>query len=73
MLVTVTSIGKTPTPEQGVQNQLWAATVDKKVLKSGAFYEPVGELGKPSKYSQDKQLAAELWEWTQKQLEGHEL
>jgi NAD(P)-dependent dehydrogenase (short-subunit alcohol dehydrogenase family) len=45
MLVAVTSIGKTPTPEQGVQNQLWAATVDKKALKSGAFYEPVGELG----------------------------
>lgn len=45
MLVAVTSIGKTPIPEQGVQNQLWAATVDKKALKSEAFYEPVVELG----------------------------
>lgn len=72
-LVAVTNIGTILTPEQGVQNQLWAATVDKKELQSGAYYEPVGRLGKPSKYSQDEHLVSELWDWTQKQLEGHNL
>lgn len=73
MLVAVTNIGNILTPEQGVQNQLWAATVNKDLLQSGAYYEPVGQLGKPNKYSQDKNLAGELWSWTQKQLEGHEI
>lgn len=72
-LVAVITIGTILTLEQGVQNQLWAATVDKKDLQSGAYYEPVGQLGKPSKYSQDKHLATELWDWTQKQLEGYNL
>ncbi len=72
-LVSVTHIGTILTPEQGAQNQLWAATVEKKDLQTGVYYEPVGRLGKPSKYSQDKHLASELWGWTQKQLEGHNL
>jgi NAD(P)-dependent dehydrogenase (short-subunit alcohol dehydrogenase family) len=33
MLVTLTNIGKMMTPEQGVQNQLWAATVDKRIWR----------------------------------------
>jgi NAD(P)-dependent dehydrogenase (short-subunit alcohol dehydrogenase family) len=73
MLVAVTNIGNILTPEQGVHNQLWAATVDKKGLQSGAYYERVGQIGKPSKYSEDTKLAGELFEWTQSQLEGHNL
>jgi NAD(P)-dependent dehydrogenase (short-subunit alcohol dehydrogenase family) len=73
LLVTLTTIGQVLTPEQGVHNQLWAATVNKKALQSGAFYERVGLIGKPSKYSQDEKLANELFEWTQSQLEGHNL
>jgi retinol dehydrogenase 12 len=56
-----------------VHNQLWAATVNKSDLQSGAFYEPVGKLGKHSKYSQDASLATELWDWTQNQLKNHEI
>ena len=63
LLINVTTIGKILTPEQGVHNQLWAATADKKAL----------QIGKPSKYSQDAKLASKLFEWTQSQLEGHNL
>ncbi len=73
MLLAVTNIGKIITPEQGVQNQLWAATVNKNDLRSGAFYEPVGQPGRSTEYSRDRKLATELWDWTQKQLEGHEV
>jgi NAD(P)-dependent dehydrogenase (short-subunit alcohol dehydrogenase family) len=73
LLITMTNIGKILTPEQGVHNQLWAATVDKKTLQSGAYYEHVGQIGKPTKYSQDAKLASKLFEWTQRQLEAHNL
>jgi NAD(P)-dependent dehydrogenase (short-subunit alcohol dehydrogenase family) len=73
ILVSVTNIGNILTPEKGVHNQLWAATVNKNDLQSGAFYEPVGKLGKHSKYSQDASLATELWDWTQNQLKNHEI
>lgn len=73
MLVAVPNIGKILTAEKGMQNQLWAATVDKSDLQSGAYCEPVGQLGKPSKYSQDERLATELWDWTQTQFQGHKV
>jgi NAD(P)-dependent dehydrogenase (short-subunit alcohol dehydrogenase family) len=73
ILVAVTNIGNILTPEQGVHNQLWAATVNKNEIRSGAYYEPVGKLGKHSKYSQDARLATELWDWTHNQLKNHEL
>ena len=73
MLVRLTNIGQMKSPEEGAQNSLWAATVDKKSLKSGAYYIPVAEPGKHKKLSQDTKLAQELWDWTQKELEGHQL
>lgn len=73
MLVLGTNIGKMKTVEQGTQNQLWAATVDKEDLQSNDYYEPIRLIGTPSTYSQDRRLAAELWEWTQNQLEGNNL
>ncbi|KAL9130024.1 MAG: hypothetical protein Q9175_007130 [Cornicularia normoerica] len=69
-IVYATASRKMVKPEEGVWNSLWAATTDKKNVKSGAFYEPVGELGKQSKFSVDTKLQAELWEYTQKQLQG---
>ncbi|ORY61260.1 uncharacterized protein BCR38DRAFT_494331 [Pseudomassariella vexata] len=41
--------------EEGVKNQLWAATAEG--VASGLHYEPVG-------------LAKNVWEWTQKELKG---
>lgn len=73
MIVRLTNIGKMKTLEEGAQNSLWAATTDKASLKSGTFYEPVGVPGKHSKLSQDTELAQQLWDWTQKELEAHEL
>ena len=70
-IVYATNVGKMVKPEEGVWNSLWAATTDKKNIKSGTFYEPVGEPGKQSKFSTDTKLQEELWEYTQKQLDGH--
>lgn len=56
--------------EEGVKNQLWA-TVGEGVT-SGLHYEPVGKVD-PSDQMNDAQLAAKVWEWTEKELEGQEL
>ena len=56
------------TVRQGVLNQLWAATARKGEMQSGAYYKPVGNQAKGGGYAQDKQLAAQLWEWTEKEL-----
>jgi len=69
--VLLMNIGRTTPVEEGAYNQLWAATCEKKLLKNGGYYEPVGVLAKRStKQSQDGKLAAKLWEWTQKQFEA---
>jgi len=54
--------------EQGVLNGIWACTVKREELSSGAFYEPVGQLGTHSKWSEDKVLARKLWDWTDEAL-----
>jgi retinol dehydrogenase-12 len=54
----------------GVRNQLWAATGHG--LTSGLHYEPVGKYA-PEGLMLDEQLAKEVWEWTQRELEGQEL
>ncbi|CAM1510555.1 Fc.00g008900.m01.CDS01 [Cosmosporella sp. VM-42] len=53
--------------EEGVKNQLWAATSDD--VTSGLHYEPVG-VHEPSGLMLDTELAKKVWEWTQKELEG---
>jgi len=53
----------------GTKNQLWAATSNDVV--SGTYYAPVGVTGKGSPLTEDKALAEKLWEWTEKELEGH--
>ena len=57
--------------EEGVKNQLWAGTADDAKIVSGEYYEPVGEGGRAEKGAVDMDLASELWDWTQKELEGH--
>ena len=55
--------------DQGAKNQVWAATAEG--VDSGVYYEPVGVKGKEGKLLKDKDLIRSLWEWTEKELEGH--
>lgn len=57
--------------EDGVKNQLWASFA--KPIAAGAYYEPVGVIGKASSYAKDEELAKKLWTWTETQLEGHSI
>lgn len=56
--------------EEGVKNQLWAATANE--VTSGLHYEPVG-VHEPSGLMLDTELAKKVWDWTQKELEGQEI
>lgn len=56
--------------DEGARSGLWTAFAGKEVVKNGAYYEPVAkEVDVPAKFSDKK--ADELWEWTNKELEGH--
>lgn len=59
------------TVEEGSKNSCWAATAQG--VQSGRYYEPIGVLGKGSKLSKDEELGRKLWEWTEKELKGHEV
>ncbi|KAG4025001.1 hypothetical protein MFRU_074g00070 [Monilinia fructicola] len=59
----------------GAKNQLWAAVANKgsgkgEIVK-GEYYTPVGISGNGNSYTTDEKLADELWEWTEKELEGY--
>ena len=72
LLVYVTNMGKVIKPEEGAYNQLWAVTAEKSKIINGALYEPVGLLSdKLDKTAKSEKLAAELWEWTENQLQGY--
>ncbi|TLS27896.1 hypothetical protein PpBr36_02064 [Pyricularia pennisetigena] len=58
------------TIEKGAYNQVWAATAAEGV-ETGTFYHPVGVKGKGSKASKDAGQKDVLWDWTQKELDGH--
>jgi NAD(P)-dependent dehydrogenase (short-subunit alcohol dehydrogenase family) len=72
-IVYLTNVGTMVTKEEGVENGIWACTVTRERLQSGRFYEPVGEVGRCSKWSKDEELAGKLWEWTDEALKGHEI
>lgn len=57
--------------DEGVKNQLWAATTED--LVSGMYYEPVGKVGAEKSPDGHSDMAAKLWAWTEKELEGQEL
>jgi NAD(P)-dependent dehydrogenase (short-subunit alcohol dehydrogenase family) len=63
-IVYLTNFNKMVSPEQGVKNGIWACTTPRERIESGAFYEPVGELGTHTKWSKDPVLAEKLWDWT---------
>ncbi|KAH6723578.1 hypothetical protein BKA61DRAFT_465995 [Leptodontidium sp. MPI-SDFR-AT-0119] len=56
--------------EEGAHNQLWAATA--KGVKSGELYYPVGQSVEGTELARNMDLAAELWEWTEKRFTGSE-
>ncbi|KAF3761758.1 NAD(P)-binding protein [Cryphonectria parasitica EP155] len=58
--------------EEGVKNQLWAATAPVASLVSGRHYEPVGKY-EPVGLMLDAELAKDVWNWTEKELEGQQL
>lgn len=52
----------------GAQNQLWAATGKKEEVVNGGLYYPIGVLNGGSPCARNKELADELWEYTEKEL-----
>lgn len=73
LIVYISQLGRLKTPAEGAYNQLWAATGKKGEggVVSGEYYEPVGVTGTHDKESKNQELAEELWEWTQKELEAY--
>lgn len=72
-LVKVTNIGGMITAEEGARNSLWAVTAPKDQIVDGEYYEPVGMPAKHVRLSQSRELAAQLWDWTEKELESYHL
>ena len=58
------------TVENGIRNHLWASTVAKGELVNGAYYEPVGVLGRESALARDEELAGKLGAWVEGELAG---
>lgn len=72
--VWLTTMGIRVPIEQCAWNQQWAATAPKsggeRTVVSGTFYQPVGVEGDLTKAGRNDDLARELWDWTQKELEA---
>jgi NAD(P)-dependent dehydrogenase (short-subunit alcohol dehydrogenase family) len=60
------------TPYEGAWLQEWLATTDRKDLSSGSFYYPGPRTTRGSRYAQSEELAAELYRWTQEELDTFE-
>ncbi len=59
------------TAEQGACNSLFAiASQEFKKQDIGEYFTPVGTKGKPSEKATNASLAAELWDWTEKEMQG---
>jgi NAD(P)-dependent dehydrogenase (short-subunit alcohol dehydrogenase family) len=55
---------------RGACNTLWAATAPKEQVRESPYWKPVGKKsGGSFWYAQKKDLAKELWEWTENELE----
>ena len=60
--------------ENGAHSQLWAATVPKDQVETGAYYTPVGVKSGASYltgYARDEKLADRLWDWTEEEFKKH--
>ncbi|KAK5175134.1 uncharacterized protein LTR77_000271 [Saxophila tyrrhenica] len=55
----------------GAHNSLWAATGPKGTVRTSYYWKPVGsKSGGSFWHAQKPKLAEELWDWTEKELEG---
>ena len=72
-LVYLAHLGQVKDPATGAWNQLWAVAVDKDKIVNGGFYEPVAIPGDHDNLSNNHELAAKLWEWTEKELEKYKV
>jgi NAD(P)-dependent dehydrogenase (short-subunit alcohol dehydrogenase family) len=72
LLIYATAWWKFVSVQEGAWNQVWAATVDKKEVVNGGYYEPVGRLkdGRLDGDARDEGLGERLWNWTEEALEG---
>lgn len=69
--VHLTTIGVKRKPEEGDWSQLWCVAAPKEELHAhnGDFYEPVGvHSTMKTKWSEDRELASKLWDYTEEQL-----
>ncbi|KAK8059479.1 Bli-4-like alcohol dehydrogenase [Apiospora saccharicola] len=55
--------------QDGIQNQLWAATSQDVI--SGEYYRHVGVKARMTKLARDDMLAEKLWQWTEVELENY--
>ncbi|KAK3348855.1 hypothetical protein B0T25DRAFT_546660 [Lasiosphaeria hispida] len=69
-LIKVVASAAFNTPANGAKGQIWAATAPSEAVINGEYYTPVGKLNGGTALSKDAGLAAKLWEWTEKELEG---
>jgi hypothetical protein len=57
------------TPEQGACTQLFAvASQNFSRDMNGGYLTPIAKVGKPSKKAEDKQLAIDLWKWSETEM-----
>jgi NAD(P)-dependent dehydrogenase (short-subunit alcohol dehydrogenase family) len=71
LIIARTLLGIGMVVEEGIKNQLWAATAPESSVVSGEFYEPVGKVGKSDKISKSTELAKKLWDWTEEELAAY--
>ncbi|WEW61410.1 NAD(P)-dependent short-chain dehydrogenase [Emydomyces testavorans] len=55
---------------QGSLNHLWAAGVERGVLRSGEYYTPVGVGGWGNEWAEDGEVGRRLWEWSEGEVGG---
>ena len=67
MFIKATTYFKAVGPEEAAWNGIWAATAAD--VESGVYYKPVGVKGPNGGKFGDEKVEAELWDWTQKELE----
>ncbi|TKA66155.1 hypothetical protein B0A55_08566 [Friedmanniomyces simplex] len=57
----------------GALTQLWTASASREEVRSSYYWTPIGVKSAGTSYAQDAGLAAELWEWTEKEFAKHGL
>ncbi|CAM1501260.1 Fc.00g104220.m01.CDS01 [Cosmosporella sp. VM-42] len=70
-LQTVLAPQKSISVEEGVTNQLWAASAEG--VTSGLSYELVGVSEVAKGFAHDEEMAKNLWDWTERELESHDI